>query len=153
MVELEEVKVLGQPISNWKLLAHSTLRRRRQAKKSDACASVKKELHRSIKLNELKKGKAWESWWYLVINCNNWLLPATIYFAIFYCNILYCRLRNVLSLWSWDQLVFRSRQKNHLASWGETTTNSCRCINTAFPFFVRTVHQRENQVIHQTYLL
>jgi hypothetical protein len=69
-----------------------------QAKKSDACASVKKELHRSIKLNELKKGKAWESWWYLVINCNNWLLPATIYFAIFYCNILYCRLRNVMSL-------------------------------------------------------
>ena len=70
---------------------------RRQAKK-DACASVKKELHRSIKLNELKKGKAWESWWYLVINCNNWLLPATIYFAIFYCNIFYCRLRNVMSL-------------------------------------------------------
>jgi hypothetical protein len=69
-----------------------------QAGQKNPMHAVKKELHRSIKLNELKKGKAWESWWYLVITCNNWLLPATIYFAIFYCNIFYCRLRNVMSL-------------------------------------------------------
>lgn len=82
----------------------------------------------------------------LVITCNNIL-----------CNILLQYF--ILPFEKCDEFVklrsvgFSQQAKKPLASWGETTTNSCRCINTAFPFFVRTVHQRENQVIHQTYLL
>lgn len=83
----------------------------------------------------------------LVITCNNIL-----------CNILLQYF--ILPFEKCDEFVklrsvgfSQQLAKKPLASWGETTTNSCRCINTAFPFFVRTVHQRENQVIHQTYLL
>jgi hypothetical protein len=152
MVELEEVKVLGQPISNSKIAGTRT--GARQAKKSDACICEK----RVASFNKTQRTEKRDSvgvvmvvfGYYLqqlVITCNNIL-----------CNILLQYF--ILPFEKCDEFVklrsvgfSQQLAKKPLASWGETTTNSCRCINTAFPFFVRTVHQRENQVIHQTYLL
>ena len=90
----------------------------------------------------------------LVITCNNILCNILLqYFILPFEKCDEFVKFAIGSLAKLRSVGFSQQAKKPLASWGETTTNSCRCINTAFPFFVRTVHQRENQVIHQTYLL
>lgn len=138
---------MGNRFQIRKLLAHA-----------QAPGRQKNPMHASVSFNKTQRTEKRDSvgvvmvvfGYYLqqlVITCNNIL-----------CNILLQYF--ILPFEKCDEFVklrsvgfSQQLAKKPLASWGETTTNSCRCINTAFPFFVRTVHQRENQVIHQTYLL